>query len=365
MLKGKLNEIKVKELMKKPEIFLSPKEVVSSVIGKMKKHKTYALPVKKGKKYVGMITAQEIVSERIPPTTTEIKSLITYPPLIPSNTSLAEACDKMWRNDLRTIPVGDNKELKGILTFWDVVDWCLKQEDLKKFKVDEIETRDIPVLNVHEQVDKAKIKLRNKRLTKLLVGDGRINKILGTKNLVKKLSKIPRESMTLGERKGEKTKRLGIESRSVTRKIKVRVKKNNSIHELLKEMKRFNSNYAVLDESVITFKDILRFLGEYKEDLTRKVVFINKSKLDDLTWNHMKMDLQDFLQIYNKKFGKDSIRDFRITIRDLHTTGDKTKFIMSAKLLTDLRDFYAKKEGWDAIDVFDDLIGAVRRQIWP
>jgi CBS domain-containing protein len=365
MLKEKVKETKVEKLMKKPKIFLSPDEKISSVIGKMKKHKTYALPVEEGKKYIGMVTAQEIISEPIHPTTTEIKSLIIHPPLIPYNTSLTDVCDKMWRNNLRAIPIGEDKKLEGILTFWDILDWSLKQEEFKNLKINEIKKREIPTVKKHEEVDKAKIKLRKKEFTHLLIEDKRMNMLIREEDLLEDIMRYPKESMTLGERKGEKSKRLGVETRSVAEKIMGKIKEDNSIYKLLKEMKFHNYSYFVLENSVVTFIDILRYLGDFKERVTQEVVFINESKFDDMTWDQMKMDLQDFLEIYHKKFGKDTILDFRITIRDLHTTGDRTKYIMSAKLLTDLGDFYADKEGWDAIDVFDGLIKAIRKQIWP
>jgi CBS domain-containing protein len=366
MLKRKLNRIRVKKLMRGAKKFVSPKEKLSSVIGKLKKHKKCALPVKKGKKYKGLVVSQVIAYEDLPPTITKTKSLIINPPLISPDTSLAEACEKMWRNNLIAIPIGKNKKLKGILTFWNIVDWGLKQKEFKKLKVDEIRIREFPVVDIHEEVDKTRVKLRNKELTKILVKDENITKATGIEYIVDKISKIPKEKMTKGDRKGEKYKRLGIETRSISRIIKVKIKERNSIQKLLKKMKKFYSSYALVGESLITFKDILRFLGELKEDiLTKKVIFITKTKFFYLTWDQMKNDLIGFLETYHKKFGKDSIREFRITIRDLHKKGSRMKFIMSGKLLTDLGDFYAKKEGWDPIDVFDDLIEAIRRQIWP
>jgi predicted transcriptional regulator len=364
MLEEKLNEKKVEELMREPEIILSPNEQVSSVIGKMRKNNIYSLPVVKENNYFGFLEAQEIVGSNINPESTKIETLMTYPPTIASHASLIEAIEKMWRNNLRTIPIVTHKKVRGVLNFWDIVDWCLDQEEFKKKRVQELESKEIPKIRKHEEVDQAIVEIKEKDIVKLLIQGREITDVLGTKEIINQNKTRPKERMTLGERKGEKDKRTSIESRTISRPIKVRTNKKESIHKLLKEMKKLNYDYAVLGNSIITFRDILSYLKDFKIDMTQRVIFASKIELDPFVMDQISSDLKSFLETYHKKFSKNTIKEFRIGIESTNKNGKNEFYEISAKLLTDMEDYYAKKDGWDPLEVFNDALAAIRKQIW-
>lgn len=95
-----------------------------------------------------------------------------------------------------------------------------------------------------------------------------------------------------------------------------------------------------------------------------KVSFVTDKRFDGLTWEHWKKDLKGFLGPYEDKYGKERLKTLRFTIKMLHKTGEREKYLMSAKMLTDRGDYYADKEGWDANIVFHDLLEALRKQVW-
>lgn len=365
MLKDKLNDTGVKELMRDPEVIVDTKEKISSVIGKMMKKGDYSLLVQNSKGFQGLITAHQIITKDVPPTSTEAKSLLTHPPTIPPHSNLIEAIEKMWRNDLKKIPIILDEKLLGIVGFWEIVDWMLNQDEFNELKISDIDERENPVIDIREEVDEVRIEMKNKDLYKVFVNDEEMDEFTGTKALLEKVMRKQRESVTLGERKGDKNKRLSLETRSVSLPIKVKLKENDSVKKMLEEMKKYQSTYAVTDSSsMINFKDILRFLTDYKIKSTQRVVFWSEEDFDEMTMNHINQNLQSFVERYHKKFGKRTIKSFRIGVEKIRDEGKNSLYEMSAKLLTDQGDYYSKKEGWDPIKVFDGLIKALRKQIW-
>lgn len=358
---------KAVDIAGKPPEFVSHEERISSVIGKMKKLGVYALPVREGGDFAGIITAEGIVYSSAPPTTTKAGNLIAHTPFLPEDASISEACDKMWRNDLRSIPVGSRKKFAGILTFWDILEWCLRQQEFKKLKVTEIGIRDMPVIRVSDEADRAKVQMRERRISKLMAEDEKIERLLGSKDYMETISKTPMESLTLGDRKGEKQKLRGIDAGSLARRIRVRAKEDDSIHDLLKKMKRKRSAYAFFVDYILTHKDVLRYLAELgpEKDLSERAGLVVKGGSDELMLEGLRSKLRNFIELYDKKFGRDSMRDFKITIKESRKKGKGTFFEMYAKLLTDSGDFCAEKKGWNFPGLSNDLIEAIRRQIWP
>ncbi len=365
MLQDKLHDTKVRELMRDPELILDTKEKISSVIGKMIKKGDYSLPIQNSKGFQGLITAHQIITKDVPPTTTEVENLLTHPPTIPPHSNLIEAIEKMERNNLKKIPIVLDEKLVGILGFWDIVNWLLKQNEVNNWKISDIEIRENPSIDTHVGVGEVIIELKGEDVYKVFVNDEGMDEFIGTKALLEKVMGKQRESVTLGERKGEKNKRLSLESRSISLPLKVKLKGEDSIKKLLEEMKRHQSTFIVVNKDAwLTFKDIFRFLSDFKIESTQRVVFWSEEEFDEMTMNHINQNLQSFAERYHKKFGKRTIRSFRIGVEKIRDEGKNTLYEMSAKLLTDQGDYYSKKDGWDLIKVFDGLIKALRKQIW-
>lgn len=362
-----LDDIKVGDVGNSPPYHVNSEEKVSSVIGVMKKRKEYVLPVRKGKETIGVITAESILYSNVPPTTAKAETLVSDSPFMQKGESLAVACEKMWKNELKSVPVGSKERLEGMLTFWDIADWCLKQGFFKKLKITEIGIRDLPVIKGKDNVDKAKAEMREEQISKLLVEDEKTSGLLGGRKLLETVSKTPKTSMTKGDRKGEKQKFMGMEAGGMAQRIRVRLNEDASIHDLFEKMKRHRSTYAFIVDHILTYKDILKYLSELKpeESPPERVRFVTKGKIEEDMLSSLKSEINSFLEIYDKKFGRNSVKDFRVTINQTREKGRRTFFEMSAKMLTDYGDFYAEKKGWNFPGMSKDMIEAIRRQVWP
>ena len=95
----------------------------------------------------------------------------------------------------------------------------------------------------------------------------------------------------------------------------------------------------------------------------QRIKVIAKREFGKDVREHMKKELESFLGLYDQKFGPDSLKEFRITIKEMHKGGKREEFEIQATLFTERGDFHAKREGWDLIEIFGEIIKATKRQI--
>lgn len=79
----------------------------------------------------------------------------------------------------------------------------------------------------------------------------------------------------------------------------------------------------------------LDFLFMIMERISQiKQIIISQARFKFSVWKHMYFRLSKFLSVYYKKFPKESIKSFKISIKAIRTEGERRKFEMKARLLT-------------------------------
>lgn len=96
-------------------------------------------------------------------------------------------------------------------------------------------------------------------------------------------------------------------------------------------------------------------------DMPDYVVFTGEKKFDEKTIKHMQDHTKSFLKTHKSHLG--DIDEFKVSIKETHKKGDRKDYEMHARILAKKGEFNAKKEGWDAIDVYEKLIDALKKQI--
>ncbi len=103
------------------------------------------------------------------------------------------------------------------------------------------------------------------------------------------------------------------------------------------------------------------------DDITKvsqKVIFVSKEKVDEAIWEHWDVDLKRFLEKYHSKFDVKSIKEFKISIKELHVKKGRKEYSIDADFFTDLGNFFVKKEGWNPATVFHELIDVLGKQVF-
>lgn len=116
---------KVKDIMTKQVVTVTPEENVFQVAVKMKEHDTGFIPVvEQGDRLIGVITDRDLVirgiAEKHPGSTAVEKVMTRGVKSVSANTLVDDAADLMAEYQVRRLPVTDRERLIGIISLGDL-----------------------------------------------------------------------------------------------------------------------------------------------------------------------------------------------------------------------------------------------------
>ncbi len=361
-----LTNTTVTDLATPPAAVIGPDEPISKAIGAMKKHRQFSVPVAEEGDYHGLITVDAIIGSNPPADRTKAATLMETAPLLSPDTPLGEACRIMRENSLKAAPVGQDGKLESMLSFADILAWTLGKGDFENLRVEDIPLRDIPTLNPHEGADKARVSLRNKQIADLLMTGEKEARFINEDDYAEKIASLPRVKAGIGERSGEKQRIRDIEAQTVADTLYVRVAADDSVARLFEQLHYYNATSAGLDESLITYRDILDYLASFApgaDVLDQRVKVVAKDKLPPGSRIGMQQMLEEFMGRFNDKFGNEQLQEFSINVKETNKEGERTAFELQGNLYADFGRFHATKDGYDLPVEFAALIEAIRRQL--
>jgi len=118
--------VKVSDIMTKKPVIVSPDTNLPSCARKMLSKNVGGIIVKENYLLLGIVTEKDIVEEAVGKELnikkTRVKDIMTTGMItIHPNADLAEAVNLMIREDVRRLPVTENKKLVGLLTVKDIL----------------------------------------------------------------------------------------------------------------------------------------------------------------------------------------------------------------------------------------------------
>ena len=117
--------MKVKDIMTKSVAYINPDSTVTEAAQLMQKHNVGSIPVCDQSGLIGMVTDRDIVVRNVAhgkdPHTTPVKNVMTSQvTTVSPDMDLSQVSDIMSKNQIRRIPVVENKMLVGIVALGDL-----------------------------------------------------------------------------------------------------------------------------------------------------------------------------------------------------------------------------------------------------
>ena len=366
MLEDKLSFADISGLIERGIPALTFNDELSMALAIMQKHACYSLPVVSGKgHYEGMLALREIAPKKLQPSA-HVASVFTRAPALSESDLLIKAIGLMWKNRMPEIAVLNGSSLAGVLSFRKIMRWAVAQPETAKIRLSEIKIRAFPLIGPHTQADKAKAIMRDNDVGRALVLDGEWKEIIDPAEFAKKLSGYFKRKSTLGEKRGEKLKWLGFDSEEVSQVPFARAHENSSLADLIAIMDAENVNCVLAGSSIVTYWDILRHLDGLMErpEPSDIVAVVGARELPKETVKGMKAHLNHFLGLYARKYLLSSISQAKVTIKETRRQGARKLYEMSFRIYTTFGTFYCHRSGWNAFSVFNDLVDAMKGEIF-
>lgn len=130
----------VKDVMSSPVLTVDLDKTTKNAADILRRRRRGSLIVTKNGKPVGIITdtdlIKNVVAKNLLPSKVKVKSIMSKPlVVISADSSILDATRKMKRNNIKRLPVMENKKLVGIVSLSDIARNSSEVIDLLEFKL--------------------------------------------------------------------------------------------------------------------------------------------------------------------------------------------------------------------------------------
>ncbi|MEM0127928.1 MAG: CBS domain-containing protein [Thermoplasmatales archaeon] len=173
----------VKDIMTTKIVSVNADDTISTAISKMSDRNFHHLPVVDSDgKYVGMVEYNLLYKRESVPVTTKVKTLMIRTPTISSDASISDAARQMLDSGIRALPVMKGEKLAGIVTAADIVKAASELEDVSSQKSSDIMSGDPITVTENDILSEALKKMREIDETSIPVINGS-GKLVGMVNI--------------------------------------------------------------------------------------------------------------------------------------------------------------------------------------
>lgn len=334
-------------------------------LAKMKKNNIHQMPVVDGKNVLGLLELKNVVTKDVDIHSTKVENYITNVSSVSSNHELGKVIELLLNTGLRALPVIEKDSLVGIVSETDVIKVASKMMEEKKTCGD-VAVKCECVLK-SDNVGKVKKIMLYKNVSRVPVIEGqKVLGVVGTLNMIKLL-----EGKEKLEMRGE-TKERGVSEKMPVEKTTVKsfihppvILKENAPLEKALELLQNNEEVIVLngDMKIITPKDVLELLVPKQQ----KGVYVQITGLHGES-GELIAGMDEATTRFVKKIGKmiDNVQFLFVHVEKHNEHGGsdtRVKYSMRARISTPLGLFVAKSWGWRPIDVIQETLNKLEREI--
>ncbi|MEK6939909.1 MAG: CBS domain-containing protein [Nanoarchaeota archaeon] len=270
-------------------------QVVSELIGQLRKYDERHGLIFKKDKYLGVIEKKRLLRSRLDVSKAKIQNFVHHTPLVNEHADVIETAYALFQADSDFVPVESNKKIVGVLTALDLAQLAAELPETKSFTVADVKLVKGEKLEKDAPVGKAIDLMHKARVDQVPIFEGKkLYGIVSFRDVLQKyLAWVPRRETSTkfdkvrGGSKGAESDKpnlamLPIKSFSTNQNI-VTVPKDSKLSDAVALMTKNNvSSAIVMDgekfEGLLTLKNILRLVSSLQipENFNIRFVGLNE-----------------------------------------------------------------------------------------
>jgi len=351
-------ELKVGELISEAD-WVEASETVASVVGRMREKELYEVFVKVGERFA-MVTLRSVLSKRnLKAKLSEV--MVRVPNLSPED-ELVEAAKVMSEYRIRSVPVVKDGKLLGCVSVKSIVE-LLSKGKLASIEARKFMTPEPITVRREDKVAKARNLMVSKRIDHLPVTDGmKLEGILTSSDIVFKVLAQPEKGKGGGKMSAGitgKRSRLNIDVGGLMDEDPLTCGLRTPLKEVYETMKSRNSSYSLVTmmeelQGIITYRDFMKLIRE--EGGEEVPVYI--TGLPD-TYEAGLVEEKFRRAVGNLAKSFPGLLEAKSTVKYLE---GKRRYSVSAMILMkDGKRYHYSLEGYDLLDMYDELAAKVKR----
>lgn len=356
MLRSQIDGISVEQVMTAEFPTVSSDDRISDALSVMRETKYQDIPVVDNGEFMGMVSYASILRKKSVTLDAKVKNFIRQLPSVTSDMQITKIAEMMVSNNCRQLPVVNGKKIIGIVRRTMLLDIVRDIKALKEIKVWEIMSNPVESVKANDLMDDAlDIMIREDYRTIPVVNDtNNVIGIVGMREIIDNNWK--KENKTIGDLEKSSRSQITVESIALT-SVKT-IAWDSDIAEAVDEMREYSISTIPVVEGkdlvgVLTEYDIIELLAACRE---RDMLFVQISGLEDDEKDAVDAIYADIESMVTKVSKIYKPESFNMHVSRYNDVGGNYKYSISARLFINGEAIIAKQVGWDLIQTAGDLI---------
>ena len=356
MLRSQIDGISVEQVMTAEFPTVSSDDRISDALSVMRETKYQDIPVVDNGEFMGMVSYASILRKKSVTLDAKVKNFIRQLPSVTSDMQITKIAEMMVSNNCRQLPVVNGKKIIGIVRRTMLLDIVRDIKALKEIKVWEIMSNPVESVKANDLMDDAlDIMIREDYRTIPVVNDtNNVIGIVGMREIIDNNWK--KENKTIGDLEKSSRSQITVESIALT-SVKT-IAWDCDIAEAVDEMREYSISTIPVVEGkdlvgVLTEYDIIELLAACRE---RDMLFVQISGLEDDEKDAVDAIYADIESMVTKVSKIYKPESFNMHVSRYNDVGGNYKYSISARLFINGEAIMAKQVGWDLIQTAGDLI---------
>lgn len=352
--------MEIEDVLEKP-LVVKPEDTVSRVASRMlaqRRHEAVALDGRGD--FLGVVLARDIVKKKVSdPHMAKIEQFITAEkPLLPG-TGLSEIINAFLVNDYRTIPVKRNGRIM-LLSKLDVLKLVKNDSNLKGKTAEDV-MKFPRCIDFGDSLSAARAALKDTGVSRVpVLKEGKVEGMIDALDLLQPI--VKGETSKRGEPGEERTHMDNVPASSFMRRSFPTAEPGTPLGRVVDSIVRTGSAVIVESEGrlvgIVTPGDVLKLLG--KEVKGAYVTISGMRDEDDFAKDVMYREIETSLKKMNRIY---PVNYFVAHIDRHHSTGNRTKYSVRARLATGRGFFFAQNHGWDMTKAMKGVLASLEKEV--
>jgi CBS domain-containing protein len=359
--------MKVREVMSKDFVYLSPDDTVSKFISTIHDKRLHEVPLLDNKKIVGVVYDSDLAKKRfINPNKEKLKTLMTTAcRTISPEQSIEEAADWIFKTGCEGLPVVEENKVIGVVTIYDLMLPVSKSKEFRQTVVESIMS--IPeVVNIDTDVGAVKTLMRERHYERVPVVDLKGN-LAGSVDIFD-LGKATttRERISWYSMAPEKEQVMKIPVSAIMNTDVVTSEKSSTLTDIANIMERNNTSEVIIIQNnlpvgIVTAKDLLEvFISGMK---TKGVYYqiVGLTDEDEFVVSTAQRMIEDTLKKISNMY---KVEFLFVHVKKHQGHRGRTKYSIRTRIRTGKGTFVSKAYEWDLRDAIHSAMDKLGKEMF-
>jgi CBS domain-containing protein/ribosome-associated translation inhibitor RaiA len=313
----------------------------------------------------GLITIRDLLGVEHPERT-NIKSVWHRIGITDVHYTVLQAIEILIDNNVRALPLVENGEITGIISQMDLLKELTEVNELGQIKVKDLMRTPVTTIDSKIGNDYARSLMLDKKISHIPVTADEELKGIVTAEILVHTFIVPSSRMAMGNKSGQMVPKFSGQVSGVMDTQPITVGLEANALEAAREMTRMSKSAClIVDEQdrvqgIITPRELLQPIYDLRGEAELPVYIVGLTADED--WFDAAVAENKVRRVVERAQNmRPYLHEVRVQIEKQRTGGDRTRYEVRAHIYTKLggETIHVKKEGWDLLEVFDELTQAL------